>query len=276
MAGKGGGAWKVAYADFVTAMMAFFLVMWIVAQNKPVKQAIAQYFNDPMGTSSRPGKAKAGLPIEGGGPIPKLNGTTRVSAPRSTESAPKTEEAVRARNASKPTLPALQDSNHSTVGMLIPFAEDSAELDARGKQILDKLAPDLDGKLSKIEIRGHASGRPLPAGSGFQDAWQLSYARSMATMKYLTEKGIQPRRLRLSQSGPFDPNTFRADSAISAQNARVEIYELNELISDSSASREAGGKTPKKPEFKRPAGSRVPTSGPANDPAAGTAARSAE
>ena len=49
MAGKGGGAWKVAYADFVTAMMAFFLVMWIVSQDKPVKEAIAQYFNNPYG-----------------------------------------------------------------------------------------------------------------------------------------------------------------------------------------------------------------------------------
>ena len=49
MAGHGGGAWKVAYADFVTAMMAFFMVMWICAQSKPVKQAISQYFNDPGG-----------------------------------------------------------------------------------------------------------------------------------------------------------------------------------------------------------------------------------
>src|SRR5271169_2572512 len=49
MAGKGGGAWKVAYADFVTAMMAFFLVMWIVGQNQPVKQAVAKYFEDPLG-----------------------------------------------------------------------------------------------------------------------------------------------------------------------------------------------------------------------------------
>jgi chemotaxis protein MotB len=48
MAGKGGGAWKVAYADFITAMMAFFLVMWITAQNKPVRKAIANYFNDPF------------------------------------------------------------------------------------------------------------------------------------------------------------------------------------------------------------------------------------
>src|ERR1043165_9976653 len=48
MAGKGGGAWKVAYADFVTAMMAFFLVMWITAQNDQVKQAIAHHFTDPF------------------------------------------------------------------------------------------------------------------------------------------------------------------------------------------------------------------------------------
>ena len=53
MAGKGGGAWKVAYADFVTAMMAFFLVMWIVGQDKPVKQAVAQYFEDPLGHRQR-------------------------------------------------------------------------------------------------------------------------------------------------------------------------------------------------------------------------------
>src|SRR6266550_3563930 len=49
MAAGGGGAWKVAYADFVTAMMAFFLVMWITAQSAPVKQAVAQYFEDPLG-----------------------------------------------------------------------------------------------------------------------------------------------------------------------------------------------------------------------------------
>ena len=49
MAGKGGGAWKVAYADFVTAMMAFFLVMWIVAQDTKGKEQIAHYFATPLG-----------------------------------------------------------------------------------------------------------------------------------------------------------------------------------------------------------------------------------
>src|SRR6478672_3704566 len=45
--GHHGGAWKVAYADFVTAMMAFFLVMWIVGLDKPTREAIAYYFNHP-------------------------------------------------------------------------------------------------------------------------------------------------------------------------------------------------------------------------------------
>mgnify|MGYP003575710320 CR=1 FL=1 len=45
--GHHGGAWKVAYADFVTAMMAFFLVMWLVGQKQEVKASVASYFRDP-------------------------------------------------------------------------------------------------------------------------------------------------------------------------------------------------------------------------------------
>src|SRR5277367_2641917 len=53
MAAGGGGAWKVAYADFVTAMMAFFMVMWITGQSKQMKQAVAHYFNDPFNSLSK-------------------------------------------------------------------------------------------------------------------------------------------------------------------------------------------------------------------------------
>jgi len=52
VAGKGGGAWKVAYADFVTAMMAFFLVMWICGQDQSVRRAVSFYFNDPFNSSN--------------------------------------------------------------------------------------------------------------------------------------------------------------------------------------------------------------------------------
>jgi chemotaxis protein MotB len=76
VAAKGGGAWKVAYADFVTAMMAFFLVMWICAQDQKIKQAVARYFNNPMnidsmGVSKNPDKAGALFDFPGSGSVPK-------------------------------------------------------------------------------------------------------------------------------------------------------------------------------------------------------------
>jgi flagellar motor protein MotB len=75
MAGKGGGSWKVAYADFVTAMMAFFLVMWIGAQDVKVKQAVANYFVDPSGMSKKPVKNGAVFDKLTGGAVPDAEKT---------------------------------------------------------------------------------------------------------------------------------------------------------------------------------------------------------
>ncbi len=70
MAGKGGGAWKVAYADFVTAMMAFFLVMWLCAQDQKVREAVADYFVDPTGSSKKPGDTGALFRSQSTGNLP--------------------------------------------------------------------------------------------------------------------------------------------------------------------------------------------------------------
>src|SRR5271157_5464130 len=59
-----GGAWKVAYADFVTAMMALFIVLWLTSQSDQVKKAVAGYFNDPKGTANLLGTTMAGTGIE--------------------------------------------------------------------------------------------------------------------------------------------------------------------------------------------------------------------
>src|SRR5579871_6413403 len=78
MAGKGGGgAWKVAYADFVTAMMAFFLVMWICGQDQKIKRAVSYYFNDPfsashVGTSKKPNRAGSITEVISTGNVPQL------------------------------------------------------------------------------------------------------------------------------------------------------------------------------------------------------------
>jgi len=62
--GTTGGAWKVAYADFVTAMMALFIVLWLLNTSKPVREAIAGYFKDPSGTAG-----KLGTTMEGKGEV---------------------------------------------------------------------------------------------------------------------------------------------------------------------------------------------------------------
>src|SRR5579863_7495523 len=59
--GHHGGAWKVAYADFVTAMMALFIVLWLMSADKEVQQSISAYFNNPSGPGKQTGTAAAGL-----------------------------------------------------------------------------------------------------------------------------------------------------------------------------------------------------------------------
>ena len=232
MAG-GGGAWKVAYADFVTAMMAFFLVMWIVAQDKPVKEAIAQYFNNPYGSGMVAG-AKSGslLPNKDGGALPTPKGPSRQATGHVSDTAVRMSEDADERVRGKSSLQMMHDKNQSAVGTIVPFDSESADLDARGKQVLDELTPDLLGKLTKIEIRGHAAGRPLPPGSPYEDTWQLCYARSQATMKHLLSKGIEPGRIRLSQSGSYEPPRGTRDENLSGLDSRVEIFVLNELINE--------------------------------------------
>jgi flagellar motor protein MotB len=76
MAKGGGGAWKVAYADFVTAMMAFFLVMWICGQDQQLRRAVSHYFNDPystnlIGTSKRPNRSGSTAELNDTGSVPQ-------------------------------------------------------------------------------------------------------------------------------------------------------------------------------------------------------------
>ncbi len=252
MAGKGGGgAWKVAYADFVTAMMAFFMVMWIVAQSKPVREAIAGYFTDPSGKVSRNGNGKSNGLIQSDGAPPAsphvaASREKQGSAPKSPDDEGKGKGAGR-----KPTILGLHDGNNLAVEMLVPFAEESADLDEHGQQVLDRMAGGLLGKLSKIEIRGHASARPLASSSAYHDAWDLCYARSQAVMKYLLSKGIEPSRIRLSQSAANEPATSAQNDVLSIPNCRVEVFVLSEIASNIRDLTKKEGEAPKKSGGKR-------------------------
>jgi len=230
MAGHGGGAWKVAYADFVTAMMAFFMVMWITAQNAAVKQAIAQYFQDPGSNSKRSTGGPPLLPPNKSGQMPgpsivpgaKPGNALGVDHLRSSRSL------ILGTGEKKPSLFVLHDGNQRCMGTMILFAEDSAELDETAKQRLMLVVTELRGKSQKIEIRGHAARTSQSEKHTEKDPWQISYDRCQAVMKFLVNQGIDAERLRLSQGGAYEPYSLDSNPSLHSHNSRVEIYILDE------------------------------------------------
>ena len=251
MAGKGGGAWKVAYADFVTAMMAFFLVMWITGQSKPVKEAIAQYFSDPWGNSSTPSSSQSRIPRRDRSGTPPIIGPHKGGLGRGRGTPkPAAKSAISAnegRQSGRPSLVVLQEAGQSHVGAVLQFQEHSAVLDDVAQMRLAELAPLMLGKPNKIEIRGHASKRPLPADTGFKNAWEISYARCLATMSFLLEKGIAPDRIRLSQAGPYEPHSLELEADWPALNSRVDVYMLGEFVDDFQSGNETRTKAAETP-----------------------------
>jgi len=219
MAGHGGGAWKVAYADFVTAMMAFFMVMWLTAQNEAIKEAVAHHFEDPFSPYE---------PVEGANSNkPKPGPSSNVPLPKQPD------DKKKARRTRKPTLITMGNGQQTTTGTMVFFSPQSADLDRAAQAELSSLLPSLLGKPQKIEIRGHASRRPLAADSPYKDPWQLSYARCLATMQFLEQQGVGPERMRMSQAGVYEPLAAVAGSDKLADQERVEISLLNEMARDS-------------------------------------------
>jgi chemotaxis protein MotB len=240
MAG-GGGAWKVAYADFVTAMMAFFMVMWLVNQAPEVKEAVAGYFQDPWGTSSENAAPASLLPSETGGRF--LHQDLRQSPRRGGGEEENVDPQSKSKWAQKRKVHFLQDGDRQTPAVVIKFQEALADLDQQSQDQLNHLIPSLVGKRNKIEIRGHSTRRPLPSESPYQDLWQLCYARCLATMDYLVEHGIEPERARLTQSAAYDPITRRLEATWQRENSRVEVFLLNELAEEPPGTHKARKET---------------------------------
>lgn len=236
MAGHGGGAWKVAYADFVTAMMAFFLVMWITAQGEDVKQAVAGYFQDPWGTSSANSAPSFQVPGELHGDSPGAGIVPGRIPNRKPSSAPPAD----VKKGDPPPLWAQQHDIHylsntdrTLPALIVQFDEESAKLSPEARRQLTELLPALAGKANMIEIRAHSTRRPLSESSGFRDHWQLCYARSMATMQFLIDHGIEADRIRLSQAASNEPLTVRYETTLQRANNRVELFLLDTVATES-------------------------------------------
>jgi chemotaxis protein MotB len=234
MAGKGGGAWKVAYADFVTAMMAFFLVMWITSQNDEVKKAIGGYFQDPWGNSGEPTSPSLHTPVGVSGEAPFADIPSGIMPHRSpqadVENATEPEPGAASVWQQRQKVHLQTNPDRMLPALVVNFDEGSAELPQAAQDRLAALLPALVGKRNKIEIRAHSTRRPLPEGGPFQDHWQLCYARSVATMEFLAAKGVEPERIRLSQSAAHEPLTTRFESDWQNSNNFVEVFVLTEVV----------------------------------------------
>jgi chemotaxis protein MotB len=230
MAAKGGGAWKVAYADFVTAMMAFFLVMWITAQSKPVKQAVAEYFEDPLGTNDGARSTSIRGPEDattvgayesGMGP-----GRSLAMANLKSSAAPN----PRGVSAMKPPRIIISRQNDPTrsTGTVIVFGESSDTLEDAARDRLKLLVPLLLGKPNLIEIRGKVAD-PTPSAPGEpSENWRLSYSRCVAVMQFLIEEGLPPHRFRLSQAGASGPLLAASNEDDRSSLSSVEVFAISE------------------------------------------------
>jgi chemotaxis protein MotB len=223
MAG-GGGAWKVAYADFVTAMMAFFMVMWLTSQKPETKQAIEDYFNDPFARSrlnTNRSRDPSVTDKRSGDTDPKKKylGSNPRSIPH--DDPESTERKT-------PKLVTVRAPERTTAGTIIYFDEGSDELSEESVEALENLIPNLVGLPHKIDIRGHVAQRAASAEAADDQLWLLSYRRCMRVKKQLAQLGIEESRLRMSLPGPHEPLSLSTESDDMLHNARVEVFLISE------------------------------------------------
>jgi chemotaxis protein MotB len=234
MAGKGGGAWKVAYADFVTAMMAFFLVMWITSQSPDVKKAIGGYFQDPWGSFSENTSTSVKTPAGIKGDAPFADSATGVLPNRfpqaNIENATEKQPGAASVWQQREKIHLLANSERNLPALVVTFDESSAELSREAQTRLKNLLPALLGKQNRIELRSHSTRRPLPKDSHYRDHWQLCFERSQQAMKFLITSGIEPERIRLSESAAFEPLTTRLEASFQNENNCVEVFLLSDVI----------------------------------------------
>jgi chemotaxis protein MotB len=225
--GHHGGAWKVAYADFVTAMMALFIVLWIVGQSNAVKQAIAAYFKDP--TVFIQGSGGAGI-LPDGAPKQQPSPATASSSEMETLKVEgrKIENAISA----IPAFSKFKDKVQVTVtkdGLRVELVENatglffdvgSAQIKAETVQLLTMIAAEIGKLPNKVIIEGYTDVRPY-TGTGYSN-WELSTERANTARKILEEKGLKKDQV-IEVRGFADRNLKHPDKPTDASNRRVSI-----------------------------------------------------
>lgn len=232
-----GGAWKVAYADFVTAMMALFIVLWILGQSEEVRQGVAGYFNDPTAV----GKKGAGL-LQGKGMSKALTlKTPKGSSPMPLEDPIR--ELERQAELLKETIeaaPELQDIKDqiqievTSEGVRIEMLDNakdqffelgSSELTESLKSALKVLGQKLSELPSKIVLEGHTDSTPYSQASQLSN-WELSTERANRARRVMIEAGLVEDRV-FAVRGYADRRLRTPENPLDARNRRISILLLS-------------------------------------------------
>jgi chemotaxis protein MotB len=208
----------VAYADFVTAMMALFIVLWLTSADETVKEAVASYFNNPTGPGKLTGLAAAGLghSIE----LPK-------------EDMAKLREKIQQALAQAPNFANLKDHVEITItadGLRIELLETEAGMffesgkavpTATGSDLLSRLAEELGKMPNSMLIEGHTDSKPFNGDNGYTN-WELSTDRANSARKLMEEHGLRPEQVEQVR-GYADRQLRHPDDPTHASNRRISV-----------------------------------------------------
>jgi chemotaxis protein MotB len=259
--GGHGGAWKIAYADFVTAMMAFFLLMWLLGSTtKGDLQGIADYFQTPLkvAMAGGSGSGDSSSVLKGGGrDLTRSNGQVQKSDNRDKSrktynlKAAQAEmarmeqqklQALKARiDAAIESNPALKQYKNqllidiTTEGLRIQvvdeqnrpmFALAKAELQPYTKEILLEIGRLLNGIPNKISLSGHTDATPFQGGEKGYSNWELSADRANASRRALVAGGMDETKV-LRVVGLSSAVPLNKDEPTDPINRRISIIVMN-------------------------------------------------
>ncbi len=231
--GHHGGAWKVAYADFVTAMMALFIVLWIVGQSNAIKKAISMYFTNPSVFSGGTGvlhessRTSSKIELTPEQVIKQKNGTESEIKKLFNEGK-KIERLI----GSNPVFAKFRDKVLISVtkeGLKIELIEDSkglffdigsAKVKPETVKLLKLIAVEIGKLPNNVIIEGHADARPYVS-KGYSN-WELSVDRANAARNYLEENGLRKKQI-IEIRGYADRKLKLPDKPLDYINRRVNI-----------------------------------------------------
>lgn len=219
--GHHGGAWKVAYADFVTAMMSLFIVLWLMNTSKAIQNAVAGYFRDPRGTADKAGKS---IVANGGGEtiMPKENmDSLRKQLQKAISQIPNFDK-LKNHILMTLTPEGLRiDLIEGASGTF--FESGSSVLNGDGQDLLSTLAAQLGKLPNKISVEGHTDAKPYVVDNNYGN-WELSADRANSARRLLQRSGIAADQITevrgfadqrpLDGKNPFDPSNRRVSLVV--------------------------------------------------------------